>query len=115
MYSNLTSDDILLKDELDALQRKHPERFEIMYNLTREKPKSLTWTNVSQFKKEHVERFVFANRPPSNKHLVMVCGPPKFMESISGEPFMVNGKKEQGPLKGLLKDVGMKEENVFKF
>jgi cytochrome-b5 reductase len=51
----------------------------------------------------------------ANNQLIMVCGPPRFMEAISGDSFMVNGKKEQGPLKGVLADMGLKPEHVFKF
>jgi ferredoxin-NADP reductase len=38
LYSNKTWDDIIFRDELDGLVRKHPERIRLMHTLTREEP-----------------------------------------------------------------------------
>jgi cytochrome-b5 reductase len=47
--------------------------------------------------------------------LVCVCGPPRFMESICGDAVMIEGKKQQGPLKGLLAEMGFTSDRVYKF
>ena len=49
---------------------------------------------------------------PSDKHLILVCGPPGMMESVSG------GKAKdftQGELKGSLRQLGYNASEVFKF
>lgn len=43
---------------------------------------------------------------------VLVCGPPPMMRAISGDKLP---DKSQGPLTGLLKDLGYDESQVFKF
>ena len=50
--------------------------------------------------------------PPSDSHMILVCGPPGMMESVSG------GKAKdytQGELKGLLKHLNYNASEVFKF
>jgi cytochrome-b5 reductase len=44
--------------------------------------------------------------------MIFVCGPPGFMEAISGDK---TPSKEQGVLGGVLKSMGWKEEEVYKF
>ncbi|ORD94693.1 NB5R2 [Enterospora canceri] len=48
----------------------------------------------------------------SDYDFVYVCGPPGFMECISGKK---TPDKQQGELKGILKDAGYTESHVFKF
>ena len=43
---------------------------------------------------------------------MQVCGPPPMMKALSGDKAQ---DKSQGPLSGLLKDLGFTEEGVFKF
>ncbi len=43
---------------------------------------------------------------------VLVCGPPGFMKSLSGEK---KSAAEQGELQGILKDMGYAAGDVFKF
>ena len=43
---------------------------------------------------------------------VQVCGPPPLMKSISGDKAE---DKSQGPLTGILKDLGYTSEQVYKF
>jgi len=47
----------------------------------------------------------------SKENLVFVCGPPSMMEAISGTK---TPDKKQGPLSGMLKELGYSEENVYK-
>lgn len=106
-YGNKTPGDILLKKELDSLQEKHPDQVKITYFL--DKPDG-------DFKGEKgfiSREFIAANAPkPSEKTHFFVCGPPPLMESISGNK---KSPAEQGELKGALKDLGYREEQVFKF
>ncbi len=43
---------------------------------------------------------------------VQVCGPPPLMKAISGDKAE---DKSQGPLTGILKDLGYTSEQVYKF
>jgi cytochrome-b5 reductase len=119
VYANNTPEDILLKKELDEFAKKYPDRFKVKYYLSKKDFIPKGWKGgAGYFDEETINQSLFDNkRDPKkdDKTLIMVCGPPRFMEAISGDAQMVNGKKEQGPLKGLLKDLGFKEQNVFKF
>lgn len=55
--------------------------------------------------------------PPSRSgdSLILVCGPPPFMESISGDKDFSNTPPTQGELKGLLKEIGYSPRMVYKF
>lgn len=49
--------------------------------------------------------------------MVFVCGPPGMMKAVSGDKVRDEVKKTmtQGPLTGILKDLGYTETQVFKF
>ena len=50
--------------------------------------------------------------PPADSSLIMVCGPPPMLKAVSGDKLP---DKSQGPLAGMLKDMGYTEGQVFKF
>jgi cytochrome-b5 reductase len=50
--------------------------------------------------------------PPANDTWILVCGPPGFMNAISGNK---TPDFKQGPLTGLLKEIGFKEDQVLKY
>ena len=54
-------------------------------------------------------------KPGEKGSVVFVCGPPAFMKSISGEKDFSSGSPMQGELGGLLKEMGYKADQVFKF
>ncbi|GAV48156.1 hypothetical protein ZYGR_0I04530 [Zygosaccharomyces rouxii] len=106
-YGNKTPGDILLKKELDDLQQKYSDQVKITYFVDK---------SEGDFKGETgfiTKDFIAANSAkPDEKTHFFVCGPPPFMEAISGNK---KGPAEQGELKGALKDLGFKEDQVFKF
>jgi len=106
LFANNTEQDILLKEQLTALQNKH-ENFSVKHVLWKpsDKWRGLTGTISADV----IKRFVPA---PSKETLVMVCGPPPFMQAISGDK---TKDYQQGDVTGLLKDHGYSTENVFKF
>lgn len=55
--------------------------------------------------------------PPSSSadSIILVCGPPPFMESVSGDKDFSNTPPSQGELKGILKDIGYSSRMVYKF
>ncbi|KAG7099905.1 hypothetical protein E1B28_001704 [Marasmius oreades] len=108
LFSNVTEADILLRSELDALKKKHPNKFDVVYIL--DKPPQ-GWEGPSGFiGKELLQKHV---APPSLKEKVKVfiCGPPPQVASLAGKK---DGMK-QGELAGQLKDLGYTEDQVYKF
>lgn len=110
IFANVTEADVLLKDELDALQYLYPE-FKVYYTL--DKPPR-GWQQGTGY----VTAEMIAKHLPTNKNnapddvLILVCGPKGMMEMVSG----VKGAKDaQGELTGLLRDLGFTSGQVYKF
>jgi len=71
LFANQTEDDILLRNELEEVQKQHPDRFNLWYTVDRP---SEGWTYSSGFvNSEMIEKALF---PPSGDNLVLLCGPP---------------------------------------
>ncbi|GJD11131.1 NADH-cytochrome b5 reductase-like protein [Galdieria sulphuraria] len=107
LYANKTPEDILLKSELDALQRKHSDRLVIHYTV--DQPNDHWQGEKGQIQKDMLKKYL---PRASHENLIFVCGPPPMMEAISGTK---TPDKKQGPLSGLLKELGYSEDNVWKF
>jgi cytochrome-b5 reductase len=106
LYANVTEDDIILREELDALQYLYPQ-FKVIHVLSNP---SETWTGLKGFvPKEMVETFIPS---PSDDNLVCVCGPPPMMYHVSGDKAK---DTTQGELQGLLKELNYTSKQVFKF
>lgn len=113
IFANVTEADIFLKKELDALAAKKKEQITIHYNLDKT-PRG--WKGNCQLT-EGTSGFVneallskYMPRPSEGK--VFVCGPPGMMTAISGPKAP---DYTQGQLGGMLKKMGYKEDDVFKF
>ena len=110
VYCNQTPGDVMLKSTLDALQEKHAN-FSVYY-MVDSVPKGTAWNGGTGY----VTQEVLSKRIPAATHkddaLVLVCGPPPMMNAVSGNKV---SPKEQGPLQGILKDMGYTESQVFKF
>lgn len=106
-YGNKTPSDILLKKELDDLQKKYPDQVSISYFVD---DKTADYEGENGFiTKEFIESH--AAKPSEKTHL-FVCGPPPFMKAYSGEK---TSPADQGDLVGILKDLGYSKDQVFKF
>jgi len=106
LFANVSEDDIILRDEIDALRHLHPN-FKVKYCL--DNPPA-DWDGYSGYiTKEMLEEFM---PPPEDQNLILVCGPPPMMYHISGNKAK---DKSQGTLEGLLKDMAYKSTMVFKF
>lgn len=110
VYCNQTPGDIMLKPRLDALQDKYAN-FSVHYMVDMV-PKGTSWSGGTGY----VTKDVLSMWMPSAAHkddaLVLVCGPPPMMHAVSGKKV---SPKEQGPVEGILKDMGYNESQVFKF
>lgn len=112
VFANVSEQDILLRDELDALAYLFPGRFSVHYTLD-QKPTSGRWTGGVGFVSEAQIR---AHLPPPGPRpedvLVLVCGPKGMVEHLAGPR---GPKDSQGELQGLLKAVGYDPQSVYKF
>lgn len=109
LYGNKTPSDILLKKELDALQAKNPEKFEVVYFVDDKKDSTDSKLKTGFITKEYLSANIA--KPSEDTHL-FICGPPPFLKAYSGEKASVT---DQGDLTGALKELGYTAEQVFKF
>ena len=84
LYANKTTDDILIKEKLDNLQKEFPTRFNVSYTVD----KAPWWWQLSGetgfVTKQMVERCVFSANN-KQKFKIFVCGPQP-MVSLSSIP-----------------------------
>ena len=108
VYANRTPEDIILKTELDTLERTHP-RFNVYHTVSEAGP---VWEGGLGFVNESVLK-AYLPKPGDGK--VLVCGPPGLMKHISGDKDYEKQPPAQGEISGLLKAQGYTSEDVFKF
>eukprot|EP00088_Acartia_fossae_P009018 TRINITY_DN14350_c0_g1_i1.p1 TRINITY_DN14350_c0_g1~~TRINITY_DN14350_c0_g1_i1.p1 ORF type:complete len:304 (-),score=60.45 TRINITY_DN14350_c0_g1_i1:291-1202(-) len=71
LLANQTEEDILLRKELEEVEKEHPDRFKLWYTLDRPGP---DWGYSTGFiNAEMIEKALY---PPSADNLVLMCGPP---------------------------------------
>jgi len=71
LFANQTEDDILLREELEDVQKQFPERFKLWYTVDRP---TEGWAYSSGFvSADMIKDHLF---PPSDDQLVVMCGPP---------------------------------------
>ncbi|CAB4482117.1 ferredoxin reductase-like protein [Rhizophagus irregularis] len=108
VYANIAKEDILLHEELEQLSKENPEQFKIYYTL--DNPPKENWTQGTGFVSQ---KMVKENIPaPSDDVLVLVCGPGGMMRHISGPKAR---DRSQGPVEGILKELGYTQNQVHKF
>lgn len=75
-------DDILVRDELEALARTFPDRFQLHYTIDRvAHPDSTTWKySVGFINKEMVANFLYNQPDPGHSIQVFMCGPPPMIK-----------------------------------
>ena len=75
IFANQSETDILVRDELDALAAKHPERFTVHYTLDRP---PANWKYSAGF----IDTDMISKHlpPPAPKTLVIMCGPPPMVQ-----------------------------------
>jgi cytochrome-b5 reductase len=108
IFANHTTKDILLKDELDKLAKQHPDRFKIKYIISNKEP---GWNGEVGYVRKDIIKDTFKGSA-DKESIVFVCGPPGMVEVVCGPKAKDNS---QGEVKGILKDLGYNEDNVYKF
>jgi len=106
VFANVEERDILLRHEIDHIAAKH-KHIKVHYVL--EKPPA-AWAGSSGFVNiDMIKQFL---PQPSDHTLIYVCGPPGFMQALSGTKAP---DFSQGELVGALAAAGYTKEQVFKF
>ena len=103
----IAEEDILLKPELEDLEKRFPSRFKVYYLLDKA-PKDSGWVAATGYVTSELLRAVLPSKEKKDIK-IFVCGPPGLYKSVSG------GKKspsDQGELTGILKDLGYNEDQV---
>jgi cytochrome-b5 reductase len=108
VFGNVSEEDILLKKELAELENTYPQRFRAFYVLDKP-PKD--WAGGKGFITKELLKTVLPEPKEANIK-VFVCGPPGLMKAISGNKVSA---QDQGELTGVLKELGYKEDQVYKF
>lgn len=75
LYANQTEEDILLREEIEDIQREHPSRFSFMYTVDRPNE---TW----QYQKGFINKdMCSAHLPvPGADTMILICGPPPMVK-----------------------------------
>lgn len=114
LFSNSFYEDLFLSKELEEL-KKHLKNFKIVYIFSKEKNKINKFEfeeNNQRIDSEMLKKYKIEDLKNCENKLIYVCGPDKFLESVCGQK---NEDKSQGILKGMLKKLGFKSEDVYKF
>lgn len=112
LFANIGVEDILLRAELDELAAKSEGRIKVHYIV--EKPTDDA--GVFAISRTTPELISTVMPPPADDVLVCICGPYKMLEAVCGGKDFPKGKPpQQGPIGGMLKDMGYSESMVFKF
>lgn len=111
IYANERKEDVLLGNELNELMETYP-RFSPYFVLS--KAPSDWMGGVGYVNKEMIKSLMPAPNRATDS-LILVCGPPPFMEAMSGDKDFKNYPPSQGELKGYLKELGYMPKMVYKF
>ena len=77
IYANVSVDEILMRDRIDALAKKHPDRFHVYYFLNEGPP---GWTGGIGFVTKEAIDFYLPKATSSG--MVLMCGPPPMMNAM---------------------------------
>jgi len=108
VFGNITEEDILLKREFEDLENTYPQRFRAFYLL--DKPPEGWAQGKGHITKELLKTVL--PEPKEENVKVFVCGPPGLYKAVSGAK---KSPSDQGELMGYLKELGYKQEQVYKF
>ena len=98
IFSNKTENDVFLNEIL--------ENFEFVNFV-----KIFSETDNKKYFKGHINKEI-VSKYIENVDFVYVCGPPGFMEAVSGNK---NADKTQGDIRGILKELNFRKDQIFKF
>jgi len=100
LYANQTEEDILVRDELENLEKQFPGRFHLHYTVDRPKEDG-SWKGSTGFvSQEMIEKHVIRNGVSKGSTQILMCGPPGMLK-FACQP--------------ALKELGYGADNTFTF
>ena len=108
VFGNLTEADILLKPEFQDLENTYPNRFRAFYVL--DHPPEGWMQGKGHITPELLKTVL--PEPKEGNVKIFVCGPPGLYKAVSGTK---TSPAEQGELTGMLKELGYRSDQVYKF
>ena len=111
IYCNKRKEDVCLGNELNTLMEQH-HQFSPYFVL--EHPPKGWMGGIGHINKAIVKATMPAPSRISDS-VIMVCGPPGFMEAVCGDKDFGASPPTQGELKGMLKELGYSSRQVYKF
>jgi cytochrome-b5 reductase len=107
LYGNRASNDILGKSMVEGWAKEYPDQFKLHHILS-EEPEDSDWKG----KRGYIDRSIIEENVPGpeagDELIFFVCGPPPMYDALCGP----RGEKE---ISGLLKEMGYKSDQVYKF
>ncbi|RLV96495.1 NADH-cytochrome b5 reductase 2 [Spathaspora sp. JA1] len=109
IFGNVSTDDILIKKEIDAIAKAHKDQVKVTYFVDKTKDGEAWEGKVGYVTKDFLASEL---DKPSADTKIFVCGPPGLYKSVSGPKV---SPTDQGELTGALAELGYSKEQVFKF
>lgn len=79
LFANQTEDDILVREELEALVKEFPSRFKLHYTIDR--PPATGWKySTGHINKDMVQDHVLSKGASNDETQVLMCGPPPMLK-----------------------------------
>jgi len=108
LFANVTEADILLREEFDALKKKYPNTFDVVYVL--DNPDD-GWQGPTGFINAEIVKQHIAPASLKEKVKIFICGPPGQVAAVAGK----KAGMKQGEVGGILKELGYTEDQIYKF
>lgn len=106
-FCNKTINDIFLVNELNKIKTILNNKLNIIHII------ESCNDNINNYEKGFIRKSILEKYLINLKDkLIYVCGPPAFMNVVSGDKTI---NKEQGELNGILKEMGFCKNDVYKF
>ncbi|KAJ2702466.1 hypothetical protein H4R19_005359 [Coemansia spiralis] len=112
LYGAQTAADLVFRDRLEALAAQHAGRLDVAYMAEREAPAGREAVLAGRPDAASVGALVRGFDAATD--VVLVCGPEAMMAAVCGAR-PVGAGRGQGPLRGVLRDLGFAPASVFKF
>ena len=114
LFANKTDADIIARSYLDELAAAHPKQLKVVYTVENKKGNDDPLAvRVGRVTKTMVRAYMPGPDEPGTK--VLVCGKGPMVAELAGPKVFQKGKApQQGPLLGVLKELGYSEAGVLK-
>ena len=115
LYANRTPGDILLRDELDALARRHPDRLVVRYVVDAAAAAAADWPPEAVGRLDAAKVAQALPPPDAPSTVVLVCGPKGLLDHLCGPAAPPRARDPDAPLGGVLGALGFDRRRVVRF